>query len=183
MDILSTIQRIRQGEIDLYREVIIAFEGEVQGVAAYFLGDRMATRDLVQETFVRAYQHLDRFDVTRGNFGVWLRGIARHVVQDEVRQRARERARLGFYWEYLSCQPSDLARGSESEDAMRAHLRICTSQLEGDAARILDMRYGQDLTMEEISEQLGRTLHAARKFLSRVRMMLRDCVEERLLSA
>lgn len=181
MEITSLIHRIRKGEIDLYRDVIIAYEGEVQGVTANLLGNRDATRELIQETFVRAFQHLDRFDPARGDFGVWLRGIARHVVQDELRQRAKERARLGFYWEYLSCQIGDADSSMERDELLQAHLAACTGQLEGDAARVLEMRYRQGMDMEEIAKHLGKTLQAARKFLSRVRMLVRDCVDSHLL--
>ncbi|GAA0625555.1 sigma-70 family RNA polymerase sigma factor [Kribbella sandramycini] len=52
------------------------------------LDDDGAARDVVQETFVRAWRAADRFDPSVASLRVWLFAIARNLVIDESRRRA-----------------------------------------------------------------------------------------------
>lgn len=182
-DSSPVIRRILGGDLEAFREIITAHERDVQGVVAALLERREGTRELVQQTFIRVYQHLDRFDPARGDFRVWIRGIARHVVQGELRRRAREHARLGFYWEYLSAQPADAEAEAERAEALRGHVEACLGKLEGDAARVIALRYARGEAMDEVARQLGRTLDTARKLLSRARLLVRECVERHLAAS
>jgi RNA polymerase sigma-70 factor (ECF subfamily) len=179
-DLSTRVQRVLEGDLDAYREIILAFQGDVQMIMAALLEDRETARDLVQEAFIRAYQHLDRYDPARGDFRLWLRGIARHVAQGELRRRARELKRLSFYWEYLDCQPSDPAAAADRADVLRRHVDACCEKLEGDAARAITMRYREGAQIEDIADALNRSLDTARKLLSRARLLIRDCVEKRI---
>jgi RNA polymerase sigma-70 factor (ECF subfamily) len=179
-DLAARVRRILDGDLDAYREIIVAYQSDVQMIMSALLDDRETARDLVQEAFIRAYQHLDRFDPARGDFRLWLRGIARHVAQGELRRRARELKRLNFYWEYLECQPSDAAAAAARADDLRRHVDACCEKLEGDAATAIAMRYRQGAPIEEIAQALNRSLDTARKLLSRARLLIRDCVEKRI---
>jgi RNA polymerase sigma-70 factor (ECF subfamily) len=55
------------------------------------LGSEERAKDALQETFLRVYHQLDRYDADRP-FGPWLLGIARHVAADALRREARRPA-------------------------------------------------------------------------------------------
>jgi RNA polymerase sigma-70 factor (ECF subfamily) len=57
------------------------------------LGDRQAADDLTQETYLRAFGALHRFE-GRSSVRTWLLGIARHVCADALRARRRRRLTL-----------------------------------------------------------------------------------------
>lgn len=63
--------------------------GALLGYATNALGDRHAAEDCVQEVFVRAWRARDRYERGRGSPRTWLFGIARNVVVDAARSRAR----------------------------------------------------------------------------------------------
>jgi RNA polymerase sigma-70 factor, ECF subfamily len=77
-----------------------AHAGELLRFADRQLRDHGAAADVVQEVFVRAWRHADRYDAGRAGLRVWLFTIARNVVVDHVR---RERSRPG-----LPTDPDDL---------------------------------------------------------------------------
>ncbi len=176
-DVLIAVSRVLAGDIDAFGEIVAAHEGAVLGVVCSLLENREATEDLVQQTFVRAYQHLDRFDPARGEFRHWLRGIARHVVQGELRCMAREHKRLAFYWEYLSGRDGE--EEAERVSALERLVDSCREKMDGAAATVLRLRYDQGESMEMIARQLDRSLDTTRKLLSRARIFVRDCVERR----
>lgn len=67
--------------------------GELFGFALNALGDRGAAEDVVQEVFTRAWRSRDGFDPARSSLRTWLFAIARNLVVDSHRARAR-RVRL-----------------------------------------------------------------------------------------
>lgn len=69
-----------------------AHAGELQRFAARHLRDGAAAADVVQEVFVRAWRHAERYDATVASLRVWLFTIARNLVVDQVRH---DRARPG----------------------------------------------------------------------------------------
>ncbi|WP_081966932.1 sigma-70 family RNA polymerase sigma factor [Kitasatospora sp. NRRL B-11411] len=73
----------------LYRE----HAGPLYGLVLHLVGgDRQRAEDVVQETLVRAWRHLDRLDPARGSLRPWLATVARRIVIDGHRSaRARPR--------------------------------------------------------------------------------------------
>lgn len=70
-----------------------AYAGALYLYARRRTGDPEAAEEAVQDTLVRAWRHLDRFDPTRGSMATWLFAIARNVTVDQDRRR-RARPRL-----------------------------------------------------------------------------------------
>lgn len=62
-----------------------AHAAELHRFAARHLRDHAAAADVVQEVFVRAWRHAERYDAAVGSLRVWLFTIARNVVVDQVR--------------------------------------------------------------------------------------------------
>lgn len=174
-DTSRLITRVLAGEIDLYAEIVRRYQSDVWRAAAYLLRDPRTTEDLVQQAFVNAFQHLDRF--RRGeDFGVWIKAIARNLAKQELRTRSREDRRMEVYQELVESH----RKTEERETAVAEALRVCREKLPERGAEALTMRYERALPFEEIADALGATVNATRQLLSRVRIALRDCIEKRL---
>lgn len=76
------------------REVYAAHGPEIYRFALRQLGDGEAAEEAVQEVFLRAWRSAERFDPDLASLRVWLFAIARNVVIDEARARARHDRRL-----------------------------------------------------------------------------------------
>jgi RNA polymerase sigma-70 factor (ECF subfamily) len=174
----QAIERVRAGDTAAYRLVVRAYQHEIWRVAAYALGTRLETEDLAQQAFVVAYQRIDRFERGR-DFGAWLRGIARNLVRDQVRKKAREDQRMRRYLAYLEASvPKDDADAREAE--MRRALAACREELPDAAREALALRYDEGHDFSRVAEAIGRTVAGARQLLQRTRLQLRQCIEGRL---
>lgn len=95
-DEAEIIRRCRQGENGAFALLVERYQARALAVAAGMLRDREEARDAVQEAFVQAYTHLDRFDPER-SFQPWLLGIVAKRSLDRLR---KQRSFLSFFARY-----------------------------------------------------------------------------------
>jgi RNA polymerase sigma-70 factor, ECF subfamily len=103
------------------------------------IGDRERAEDLVQETFVRVYRHLHRFDQTK-KFSTWAYTIAGNLAKNELRNRSRNPLVLfqtikknwdadhrPLEWEDNTYRPDDLFRKRHLKAMVENAVRSCRS--------------------------------------------------------
>lgn len=146
-----------------------------------FLALRAPVPDLIDEVahdaFVFAYQNIA--DFTEGTMQPWLRSIAQNLLRDRLKAYARESIKHERYsemvrWE-MALEASDKPVSDESD-----HLAGCIEKLRHHQRTVLDLRYEQQLSSEEIAQRTGRSVLAVRTLLMRVRQQLRQCIESRM---
>jgi RNA polymerase sigma-70 factor, ECF subfamily len=176
------VEQVLAGQTEAYREIIRLHERDVWAIAAAALQDRDATADLVQEVFVDAYVHLNRYERGR-DFGVWLRSVARNLVREELRRRSRETRRLKIYRDHLAERYQDPS-GAERHRALLtdAH-RTCRRELPDHSREVLELRYLHSLTVPQIASKVGRSIEAVNQLLYRVRSILRECIAKKMVHA
>ena len=173
----EVIERVRGGQVEAYAEVVRFYQHQIWRVVAYALRTRAESEDLVQQTFVVAYRELDRFERGR-DFGAWLRGIARNLVREQVRKRAREEVRMRRYLDHL--EALDVDRADDREAALRRALTECRETLPDAAREALALRYDAGHDFSSVASAIGRTVAGARQLLQRTRRELRHCIEGKL---
>jgi RNA polymerase sigma-70 factor, ECF subfamily len=81
------------------RDLRALYDAHALALLAYALrlcdGDRALAEDLVQETLVRAWRHLDRLDPTAGPVRPWLFTVAQHLAIDAHRARRARPPEVG----------------------------------------------------------------------------------------
>jgi RNA polymerase sigma-70 factor (ECF subfamily) len=173
------IARVRRGESALYGEIVRRYRPAVRRVAMLMLADGLVTENVVQQTFIRAYERLDDFRPGQ-EFGHWLKAIARNLVRDELKKSSRERGRMALYRDYLLARLSAEEHGERNEVMLAEALAHCRSRLPGTAARAIELRYDQELPYEEVAAALGRSPEATRQIVTRARIALKQCIQKRL---
>jgi RNA polymerase sigma-70 factor (ECF subfamily) len=135
--------------------------------------------DLVQETFVKAQRHFDRFQgSTEAEWLAWLRRLLlnnladfRRLYQEVDKRRADREVPLGAGssadrgpgLEDTMPSPSGLAMGQEQAERVRQAL----DRLPEDYRRVLLLRNQEDRPFEEIAGLMGRSANAVRKLWAR----------------
>jgi RNA polymerase sigma-70 factor (ECF subfamily) len=140
--------------------------------------DPGAVDDLAQEVLLRAIERLDRLR-NPDDPGPFLRGIARHVVQEHFKSLARNKGQV--YDAALA-----MVMDGDSPD-IACHQRVMIKALHDAIAalpivsrRLIEMRYGQSLRAREIGQKMNIQPTAVRVSLLRIRDRLKRDIENRL---
>jgi RNA polymerase sigma-70 factor (ECF subfamily) len=173
------IARVRRGETHFYGELVRRYRPDVRRVALLMLADGLITENVIQQTFINAYQRLDEF--RRGEeFGPWLKAIARNLVRDELKKSSRERGRMALYRDYLIAKLSTEDQGERREQILVEALSHCRAKLPPVAARAIELRYDRELPFEEVAGAISRSAEATRQIVTRARIALKVCIQRRM---
>lgn len=141
------VDRVRAGDTALYELIMRRYNQRLYRVARAILGDDDEAEDVMQDAYVRAYQHLDQF-ASRAPFSAWLTRIAVH----EALARKRARSRL----EHLDDSGSDGESAMQvAELSLNPEQRASTAevgQLLEEAVLTLPEQFRAVLVLREVEE-------------------------------
>lgn len=89
MDEDEAIERVRRGDVEAFRVLVGRHQRTLFALARCHLREETQVEDVVQESFVRAFEALETFDPRRGTFVAWLHAIGRNLCRDALRRAAR----------------------------------------------------------------------------------------------
>ena len=173
---LTWILQAQQGSDEAFTRLVEEHQTHVYNLCYRMLGEPEAAEDAAQESFLRAYQNLHRYDQSR-SFATWLLSIAAHYCIDRLRRRKLSIFSMDEENEdgstYEIADPTSLDPEAESvkrED--RDHLHHLLKDLdETDRAAVI-LRYWYDCSEVEIAETLSLTVSAVKSRLHRSRRAL-----------
>ena len=140
----------------------------VYAYAAYRLGDGADAEDVTSETFERALRYRKSFDARRGEPVAWLIGIARRCIADAA-------LRGDVVMEEV---PERAGDGHEERTVRRLDLHAAVEQLDERDRELVGLRYGADLTAQQIGVLLELKTNAVEVALHRALGRLRGLMEE-----
>jgi len=168
------IERATQGDDDAFAQIVESYQVPVYNLCYRMLGNREEAEDAAQESFLRAYRNLNRYDPKR-KFVTWLLSIASHYCIDCLRRRRLKLVSLDDLLprrEKGATTPAAEANYLQQEQAEEIR-----SMLEGigekDRAAVI-LRYWYDFSYEEIAESLSLSISAVKSRLHRTRREMAD---------
>lgn len=181
------ILRAQGGDSGAFGRLVELYAGRVYGLLYRLVRNREEAEDLAQETFVRAFRNLGRFDSTRP-FRNWLYTIAVNVGLNALRCRRRRGVivPLDAADNASGTREAPAAAGPDARcSAMRGELRerldAAVSQLPARSALLVQLHYTEGLPIREAAGIVAMTEGAAKVALCRARGKLRRLlVEEEL---
>ena len=175
------IATVRAGDSDAFATLVERYQRTLYYFVVGKVADDTEAQDLVQRTFVAAFQNLDDFRLDE-SFFAWLKGIALNHCRNEWR-RYQSQARLAgrlLEEKRAELELASFDTRSHGDEHRLAALRQCLEQLSPHEQTVVELRFVQELPLATIGEHLGRGAEAARLFLYRVRQRLAYCVKKRL---
>lgn len=175
------VSRILAGEIDLFEIIMRRYNARLYRVAFSILRDEAEAEDVMEDAYVRTYQHLNQF-AGRAKFSTWLTRIA--VNEALMRKRRR--------WRYESLDHTDEDHGGAepvsampnpeqilSQKEVAASLESAILALPENYRVVLVIRDVHELSVAETAECLGLTEENVKIRLYRARAALRRELDER----
>ena len=178
------LRRVKAGEVDAFAELVRRYGPRVNGAVARHV-PRDQREEVVQDTWVRAYQSLHGFQPgTR--FGDWLAGIAVRASYDFWRQHYRRRevpeSALGeSHREWI-----ETAGAEQSADNFSAHvrreeaqevLRYALDQVSPEDRMVVSLVHLEGLSAQEAAQRLGWSVVNVKVRAHRSRRRMRLALE------
>ena len=164
------VQRARAGDDNAFAALVETYQTPIYNLCYRMLGEAGEAEDAAQETFLRAYHQLARYDPAR-SFKTWLFAIANHHCIDRLRKR-----RLTWLSLDADLPPhpalNEQSPGPEEASVRREQtemLQKLLAQLPPEDRSVVVMRYWYDLSYEEIAEATTTTVSAVKSRLHRAR--------------
>jgi RNA polymerase sigma-70 factor (ECF subfamily) len=178
---VALVARVRAGDDSAYDTLVRKYERQIFRIAQHITQNREDAEDVMQDSFLKAYQKLDQF---QGNskFYTWLVRIA--VNESLMRLRKRRTGRMVSIDEDLETEegtvPRDLADWAPDpeQNYTQAELgKILEKTIKGlppGFKVVFELRDVQGLSTEDTAEALGLSVPAVKSRLLRARLQLRE---------
>ncbi len=149
--------------------------GPLMAYTRMITGDAAKAGDVVQDTFVVAWQNIGKFDVTR-DVACWLRGIVRNKWRETCRKAGRE---ISMDEETLASLEHAVIEWQADRPEIFDRLASCRERLPESFAECISACYDEKLTTDEAAIRLGINGSTLRKRLERARTALRLCLQQK----
>jgi RNA polymerase sigma-70 factor (ECF subfamily) len=177
LDDSGVVAAFLDGEKRAFGELVERYQTRLLNFVYRTTGDRERAEDLVQETFIRVYRHLHRFDQSK-KFSTWVYTIASNLAKNELRNRSRNPLVLfqtikknwdadarPLEWEDNTYRPDDLFRKRH----LKSMVENTVDQLPEHHRTVFILREMEGKTYEEIADITGANLGTVKSRLNRAR--------------
>jgi RNA polymerase sigma-70 factor (ECF subfamily) len=175
------VDRARAGDQQAFSTLVNQYERKIYRLALNITRNEEDAEDVLQDAFLKAYEHLDRFE-GHSKFYTWLVRIAVNEALMKLRKRKGDRTvsldepmetgeetvmREIAVWE-------DNPEQRYSREEMQTILDEAVASLKPDFRTVFTLRDIEELSTEETSEALGISVPAVKSRLLRARLALRE---------
>ena len=167
------VELARRGDQAAYGELVTRYERRLLRVIGRFVRDRETARDLAQDTFVKVYRQLDKFDASR-RFGPWLFRIGVNRTLDHLRKQKR-RGRRPLFSEVSKDRPVDPETPDPRGDLdLSEEVEAVLAQIPEKYRKVLILRDLENFPTSEIAAIEGRKEATIRWRLAEARNMFAE---------
>jgi RNA polymerase sigma-70 factor (ECF subfamily) len=173
-DLTDLVAAARNGDHRAFEELVRVTYADTYTLAFRLTGDEEDARDVVQESYLRAFRGLKRF---RGDaqFTTWLYRITANCASTHLGRRARHRHdELLDEAPYADLDPDHDPQARSEGNATRERLKVALRELPPRLRAVVVLRDVYDLPHEAIAAELGISESAAKVRLHRARKKLRE---------
>jgi RNA polymerase sigma-70 factor (ECF subfamily) len=178
VDDAAAVERARHGDQEAFRVLVDRHSRSLYRLAYRMTGTAQDAEDVVQETFIRAYRQLSRFEA-RANVSTWLYRIAFNCSMDSLRSRPRrEAATEGHALERLA----PATTGPTVDDLVYAgqigeRMQVALGGLSDKERAAFLMRHYHGCSIEDIGSTLGMRTSATKHSIFRAVKKMRVAMQ------
>jgi len=177
----TAIARARTGDSDAFRSLVERHSRNVFRLAFRMTGNENDAEDIVQETFLKAYKQLNRYE-SRSSFGTWLFRIAANCSLDLIRSR-KHRQEVAMVDDEERDTLAIVRSPAPGPDRLAVSKEVgrrvteAMAELSAQERTAFVLRHFEGLSIEQISSMLGVGGNAAKHSIFRAVQKLRRVLE------
>ncbi len=174
----TLVLKAREGDDEAFTQLVTAYQTPVYRLCYRMLGGNPHdAEDAAQETFLRAYRALRRYDASR-SFATWLLSIAAHHCIDTTRKRRMKLVSLETFTGQILPDPNPTPEKAASQSERQREVQALLDSLgPADRAAVV-LYYWYDYSYQEIADTLSLTVSAVKSRLHRARRRLAEAWQE-----
>lgn len=172
MEDKEIISKVLNGDINQYRYIVEKYKDRIFNYVNFsYAKDNDVAEDLTQETFIRAFDNLKKFDLSRP-FSPWLYKIATNISLTHVAKKRNVSIEL------LPEIPDKVDINEKVQNKSNRELLIKKiDQLPANYQEVINLHYWQEMKYEEIATILSVPIGTVRTWLFRAKAMLKESLD------
>jgi RNA polymerase sigma-70 factor (ECF subfamily) len=171
------VSRVLAGSEGAFRELVHRYERRVYGLVFRIIRDTAVAEELTQDTFLRAFSRLDRYD-TRRPFAAWLFRLAHNLTIDALRRA--EPALVSYDQVRPGAPPAADATPASGpspenlavEEELARAIDAAMGRLRPAYREVIALQYQEGLSLDDIAEITELPLGTVKTYLHRARKEL-----------
>jgi RNA polymerase sigma-70 factor (ECF subfamily) len=183
VDESACLKNAQAGDSQAFTHIVELYQRPVFNLCYRMLGNSQDAEDAAQETFLRAYLSLKRYDSNRA-FSTWLLSIAAHYCIDQIRKRRFSVISIEDLPVPDLPEPSTGIETNLSRKEEQLRIRSVLNSLDPVDRAAMIMYYWYDFSYDEICQSLTLTMSALKSRLHRARhAMAEKWLEEQVIAS
>src|SRR5262245_17053515 len=170
---ITLVERYVGGDMSAFDELMIRYERQIYRLCYRFTSNADDARDLAQEVFIKAFEHLTNFR-RESSLKTWLYRIATNHCINHVKSNTQQFVEVT---ETIR-QSESTAQHELEEKQQREHFRLMVTKLPPKQRAILELRIHEQLSYEEIAKMSNRSVSTIKASVFFALEKLRKLVKE-----
>lgn len=146
------VTKIIGGDIDAYGELMSRYEQKLLRYVIYLTREQISAADVVQDTFIKAYQNLRGFN-SKYKFSSWVYRIAHNEAMNAIKKERHINRNVEIENISETNHESDIINKIDQK-ILNTNLKICLDDLDNKYREILMLQYFENMKYSEISDVL-----------------------------
>jgi RNA polymerase sigma-70 factor (ECF subfamily) len=175
----DVVRDVRSGDREAFGHLVRAYQGRAFGLVLMMVREPAGAEEVTQDSFVRAYTHLEHYDDSRP-FYPWLASIAVRLAQNWLRRHGRTVRREGTSLESAPepAAPAGSLVALIADERSRGLWQSVAALPSGERTAVI-LYYRDEMAVGDIARALGVTAGTIKTLLFRARRHLRGPLEEK----
>ena len=175
------VRRVLAGDTDAYAVLVERYYRRCARYAVHVIVNREDAEEAVQDTLLRAYKSLDRYE-ERGQFAPWLFSILANQCRSAIARSVRREQTFPDVYsddgDHGNALPDDPSSPSLVGESATDRLEVALARLPAEQREALALRFGEAMTYEEMAAITGVGISALKMRVSRATARLRALFSE-----